>query len=136
MLPVIHFECLADLLDEFADGWPKQTVRVAVQQRTETRTTTYGEEKHITLNVFVRAIHNGSILSYVPFDKTIRITPFTDDNETRQQYKAAWAQVQEIRKQLTQIILDHGHTPRPGILDMGAVLPVPGHRWKLADETA
>lgn len=136
MYPVIHFEKLSDLLSEFGGLEPVngQIVRIAIQQRSETRNTAWGNEKVITLQCFVRALHNGAILSYVPFEETITIDAFCDKEERRRQYEVTWEQLKLTREQITDMVIDSGHTPRPGVLDLGAVQPVAGQRWKLLEE--
>ncbi len=37
-------------------------------------------------------------------------------------------------EKLTDVIIDSGHTPRPGVLDLGAVQPVAGQRWQIIEE--
>ncbi|MGD9729258.1 MAG: hypothetical protein AB7V39_23185, partial [Nitrospiraceae bacterium] len=127
---------LSDLLEEFEGLHPtfNQTIRVAIQQRTETRNNAIGGEKVITLYCFVRSLHNGAIFSYVPFEEIIKIDIYTDKEKGRQLYEMAWEQLQVTREQIIQAIIDAGHTPRPGVLDLGAVQPVAGHRWKIIEE--
>lgn len=136
MIPVIHFEKLIDLLSEFDGVHPvqAQTIRVAIQQRTETRTNALGGEKIITLQCFVRAMFNGAILSYVPFEEIIKIDAYCGKEERRKQYEAAWEQLTLTRDQIWDVIIDSGHIPRPGVLDLGDVLPVAGQRWQMIEE--
>lgn len=136
MFPVIHFEKLSDLLGEFEGVYPtpNQTIRVSIQQRTETHNNSMGGQKIITLQCFVRSLHNGTILSYMPYEEIIKIDAFTDKDKAHQQYEDALEQLHLTKEQITEIIIDEGHTPRPGVLDLGGVQPVAGQRWQIITE--
>lgn len=131
MLPVIHFSTLSELLDEF-NGERREIVRVSHHQRTETKPGRGVPYTVVTIQVHVRAIHQGAILSYVAFSKEIRDTLF-EQHEARDKYEAFCDAAQKVKWALCAEIVAAGHEPRPGIIDLGGVQPVVGEQWPLSE---
>ncbi|MCE7982519.1 MAG: hypothetical protein DYG89_15110 [Caldilinea sp. CFX5] len=137
-VPVIHFETLADLLTEYLDtpeSW-RPIIRVAMQQRAETRNGAYGGSKSYTINVFVRAVHEGQILSYVAYDQKLAIDALSDKEKVRTDYDLYWRQAKAVKEEIIAYLNHEGYEVRSGILDMGSTQPVPGERWQLAQLVA
>lgn len=129
MLPVIHFSTLEELLDEFRFlGDRRQIVRVATQQRSEIKS---GSMPYtlITIQVYARAIHHGTILSYVASSEEIRVGPMFDRVEGKAKYDAAWLHADLVCAALRAEIRAAGHEAMPGIIDLGGVQPMAGQKW-------
>lgn len=133
MLPVIHFSTLEELLDEFRFfGSRKQIVRVAAQQRSETKP---GSVPYtlITVQVYARAIHQGAILSYVAMSEEIRIGPMFDRAEGKAKYDATWLDADLACASLRAEIRSAGHEAMPGVIDLGGVQPMVGQKWAASE---
>lgn len=130
MLPVIHFSTLSELLDEF-NGERREIVRVSHHQRSETKSGHGVPYTLITIQVYVRALYQGAILSYVAMSTEIRGGPMFDHGKA--EYDAAWEDAQKVRTALVATIRAAGHEPRPGIIDLGGVQPVVGEQWPLSE---
>lgn len=132
MLPVIHFSTLSELLDEF-NGERREIVRVSHHQRTETKPGRPAPYTVLTIQVNVRALYQGAILSYVAFSQEIRDGILYNRDEARAKYEAAWDAAQKVKWAICAEIRAAGHEPRPGIIDLGGVQPVVGEQWPLSE---
>jgi hypothetical protein len=134
VLSVIHFMNLHDLLYEFNGNGHQQIVRVAQQQRTETRASKEGLPlKTITLQVFVRSIYQGVILSYTALQEEIDASFFADQQKAKLQYDKAWDNMQRVRREICVAIREAGHEPRPGVIDLFDAKPIAGEPWPLSE---
>lgn len=134
MHPVVHFDTLADLLAEYSDTAlePAPVIRVALQQRIETLSNAYGGTKRYVINVFVRAVHEGQILSHVAYDETLTIDVLCDKAKVRADYDLAWRQAKATKDEIIEHLRYEGYDVRSGVLDMGTVQPIAGARWQLS----
>lgn len=133
MYPVIYFDTLADLLSEYSDTAlePAPVIRVALQQRIETLSNAYGGTKRYVINVFVRAVHEGQILSHVAYDETLTIDVLCDKAKLRADYELAWRQAKATKESIADHLRYEGYDVRAGVIDMGTVQPIGGERWTL-----
>lgn len=137
-MPVIHFNLLTDLLAEYLDipDRCRPIIRVALQQQVEAVNSAYGGSKRYTINVFVRAIHEGQILSYVAYTQTLAIDVLTDKAKMRSDYDLSLRQAKATKEEIAASLRDAGYVVRSGVLDMGNVDPMPGERWQLSQPVA
>lgn len=137
-MPVIHFSTLVDFLAEYADAQPDPAapiIRVSIQQRVKSHNGV-GGSKTYTFNVFVQAIHEGQILSYVAYEQHLDIDVLSDKAKVRSDYDLYWRQVNAIKSEIGSHLRYEGYAVRNGIIDMGTVQPIPGERWPLAQPVA
>lgn len=129
MYPIIHFTKLNDLLDEI-NPHGCHTVRISAAQK---RITTNGPvpRTEVAVTVLVQTITNGTILVYVPMHKRIVFSPSYHEVDSRRRYDTAWKRAELIKGGIAKLVTDAGHSPRPGIIDMGATEPLQGEQWPI-----
>lgn len=129
---IIHFTKLTDLLEEIAPHG-SHTVRISTAQR---RVATGGPvpRTEVAVSVLVQVIASGTLLVYVPMTKRIVFGQANHDVDSQRRLNGAWRQAELIKRSVTKLVTEAGHSPRPGIIDMGAIEPVQGEQWPLGGE--
>lgn len=132
MYPIIHFTKLSDLLDEITPHGC-HAVRINASQKRVTINGTI-PRMDVTVTVMVQAMHDGAVLVFTPLMKRISFGSIHHEVDSRRRHTAAWNRAEAIKAIITKAVSDAGHTPRPGIIDMGGVEPLLGEEYLIDSE--